>query len=41
MLDLQGPTAAVEELEALLSEPEIPEEIAGQAHFLLEKIGKQ
>jgi tetratricopeptide (TPR) repeat protein/tRNA A-37 threonylcarbamoyl transferase component Bud32 len=35
VLDLQGPTAAVQELEALLSEPE---DIAGQAHFLLSRI---
>lgn len=34
-LDLQGPTAAVQELEALLGEPD---EITGQAHFLLAKI---
>ena len=35
VLDLQGPTAAVQELEALLSEPD---KIAGQAHYLLAKI---
>lgn len=39
VLDLQGPTAAVQELEALLSNPEeIPEEVTGKAHFLLAKI---
>jgi len=39
VLDLQGPTAAVQELEALLSNPEeIPEEVNGKAHFLLAKI---
>ncbi|MHC4240793.1 MAG: protein kinase domain-containing protein, partial [Planctomycetota bacterium] len=39
ILDLHGPTAAVQELDALLSkQEEIPEEIAGKAHFLLAKI---
>ena len=33
--DLRGPTTAVRELEALLGEPD---EIAGQAHFLLAKL---
>ena len=38
VLDLQGPTAAVQELEVLLGQPEIPEEIAGGAHFLAAEI---
>jgi serine/threonine protein kinase len=38
LLDLQGPTAAVREFEALLDEQRISDEIAGQAHFLLAKI---